>query len=97
MFDISFIELITIGVVALVVLGPERLPAAARTLGSFLRKARESFNSVRAEFEREIGASELKQQMSAVRQSLTDTGAAIEGNQPTSNEATAPERRPPHD
>lgn len=57
MFDISFVELLTVGVVALVVLGPERLPAAARTVGGLLRRARSSWQSVRDEFEREVAAS----------------------------------------
>ena len=42
MFDVGFVELLVIGVVALLVLGPERLPAAARTVGGLLRKARNS-------------------------------------------------------
>ena len=47
MFDVGFVELLVIGVVALLVLGPERLPAAARTVGGLLRKARSSWNSLR--------------------------------------------------
>ena len=54
MFDVGFSELVLIGVVALVVLGPERLPGAARTAGAVLRRARNSWASVKAEVEREI-------------------------------------------
>lgn len=60
MFDIGFSELLLIGIVALLVLGPERLPKAARTVGALLRKARSSFDSVRQEVEREIRDEELK-------------------------------------
>ena len=63
MFDVSFVELMLIGVVALIVLGPEKLPSAARTVGRFVRRARSSWNSVRSEFEREFAAEELKRSM----------------------------------
>ncbi|MGE4073332.1 MAG: Sec-independent protein translocase protein TatB [Lysobacterales bacterium] len=60
MFDVGFSELMLIALVALVVLGPERLPGAARTVGALLRKARSSFESVKAEVEREVRDEELK-------------------------------------
>jgi sec-independent protein translocase protein TatB len=63
MFDVGFSELVLIGVVALVVLGPERLPGAARTAGALVRRARASWASVKAEVEREIAAEELKRSM----------------------------------
>ena len=63
MFDVSFIELLLIGVVGLLVLGPERLPVAARTVGGFVRRARQSWMSVRSEFERELAAEDLKRTM----------------------------------
>jgi sec-independent protein translocase protein TatB len=67
-FDIGFSEVILIGVVALLVLGPERLPKAARTVGALLRKARQSFDAVKAEVEREVAAEELKRTMQDVPQ-----------------------------
>jgi sec-independent protein translocase protein TatB len=63
MFDVGFSELVLIGVVALVVLGPERLPGAARTAGTLLRRARASWASVKAEVEREVAAEELKRSL----------------------------------
>ena len=63
MFDVSFVELMIIGIVGLLVLGPEKLPVAARTVGGFVRRARDSWNSVRSEFERELAAEELKRTM----------------------------------
>ncbi|HVF34634.1 MAG TPA: Sec-independent protein translocase protein TatB [Candidatus Saccharimonadia bacterium] len=63
MFDVSFIELMIIGIVGLLVLGPEKLPVAARTVGGFVRRARASWSSVRGEFERELAADELKRTM----------------------------------
>jgi sec-independent protein translocase protein TatB len=61
MFDIGTGELGLIAVIALLVLGPQRLPGAARTAGALLRKARQSWNNVRDEIERELAAEELKQ------------------------------------
>jgi sec-independent protein translocase protein TatB len=63
MFDLSMAEIGVIGVVALLVLGPERLPKAARTVGFYVRKARQSWYSVRSEFERELAAEELKRSL----------------------------------
>ena len=60
MFDVAFVELLVIGVVALIVLGPERLPGAARTVGALLRRARNSWQSVKVELEREFAAEDLK-------------------------------------
>lgn len=60
MFDIGFGKLALIAVVALLVLGPERLPRVARTAGALVRRARNSWASVRAEIERELATDELK-------------------------------------
>lgn len=60
MFDVGMGEIGLIAIVALLVLGPERLPGAARTAGALLRKARQSWQSVRSEIERELAAEELK-------------------------------------
>lgn len=68
MFDVGFSELILIAVVALLVLGPERLPGAARTVGALLRRARASFESVKAEVEREVRDEELKRVLNSMPQ-----------------------------
>ena len=52
MFDIGFPELVLIAVVALLVIGPERLPEALRTLGLWLGRMRRSFTAVKAEIEK---------------------------------------------
>jgi sec-independent protein translocase protein TatB len=85
-FDVSFVELLIIGVVALLVLGPERLPAAARTVGGFMRKARQTWNGVRSEFEREIAADEFKR---SIKKTRDDLRAMIEpGVEPAATPAT---------
>lgn len=66
MFDIGFGKLALIAVVALLVLGPERLPRVARTAGALIRRARNSWASVRAEIEREIATDDLKRSIREV-------------------------------
>ena len=63
MFDIGFPELLLVSVVTLLVLGPERLPEALRTLGLWLGRARRSFSRVKTEIEREIGMDEVRRQL----------------------------------
>ena len=60
MFDVGFFELLLIGVVALIVGGPERLPRIARTAGLWLGKGRRFIGQVRSDIEQEIKADELK-------------------------------------
>jgi sec-independent protein translocase protein TatB len=61
MFDVGFSELILVALVALVVIGPERLPKAARVAGMWLGRARRTLASVKDEIDRELKAEELKE------------------------------------
>lgn len=72
MFDLGFSELVLVALVALVVLGPERLPKAARFAGLWVRRARAQWYSVRSELERELAAEELRRNLDAVRTASTD-------------------------
>ena len=63
MFDIGFTELLLVGLVALLVLGPERLPGAVRTAGLWIGRIKRSFLSIKSEVEREIGADEIRRQL----------------------------------
>lgn len=79
MFDIGFSEIGLIAVVALLVLGPERLPKVARTVGALVRRARSSWQSVRTEIERELQAEDLKKTFEDTRRSAdvrSDVNAA---------------------
>jgi sec-independent protein translocase protein TatB len=60
MFDVGFFELLLVGVVALLVIGPERLPTVARTAGKWLGRGRRVLQSVKADIEQELRAEELK-------------------------------------
>jgi len=69
MFDVGFSEIALVAVVALLVLGPERLPRVARTAGALVRRARSSWQNVRSEIERELAAEDLKKSIDDVRRS----------------------------
>ena len=62
MIEISFGKLVLLALIALIVLGPEKLPHAARTAGALLRRVRTGWDSVRAEVERELQVEEIRRQ-----------------------------------
>jgi sec-independent protein translocase protein TatB len=61
MFDIGFWELVLIGIVGLVVIGPERLPGVARTVGKYVGRMRRFISSVKDDIDRELRQEELRQ------------------------------------
>ena len=63
MFDIGFIEILVVAIVGLLVLGPERLPEAIRTSSKWLAKLKRSYQSIKADVERELGTDELQGQL----------------------------------
>lgn len=69
MFDIGFSELIVIGIVALLVLGPERLPKVARTTGHLLGRLQRYVSDVKSDINREMQLDELKKLQEEARQS----------------------------
>ncbi len=77
MFDIGFGELLLVAVVALVVLGPERLPKAARFVGLWVRRARAQWYSVKSELERELQAEELRRSLEETQAQLRQAHAAL--------------------
>ena len=91
MFDIGFWELCLIAVVSLLILGPERLPTAARTAGKWLGKIRSMVNNVKQEIDRELQLDEIRAKMkeqeeqlkansgiSDIKQSIDNTIADLE-------------------
>ncbi|PIX59940.1 MAG: twin-arginine translocase subunit TatB [Lysobacterales bacterium CG_4_10_14_3_um_filter_64_11] len=70
MFGIGFSELLLIAVIALLVLGPERLPKAARFAGLWVRRARAQWYSVKTELERELATEDLRRSLSAQGEEL---------------------------
>lgn len=73
MFDISFSELLFIGIVALVVLGPERLPRVARTVGHLFARAQRYMNDVKSDIQREINIEEI----SDIKKQMEDASSSI--------------------
>lgn len=71
MFDVSFSELLLIAVVALVVIGPERLPGVARTVGHLLGRARRYVDDVKSDINREIELDELRKLQAQMSESAT--------------------------
>ena len=76
MFDIGFSELLVIAVVALIVIGPERLPKVARTLGHLFGRMQRYVNDVKADISREMELEELRKLQSTVE----DAARAIQGS-----------------
>lgn len=70
MFDIGFSELLIVALVALLVIGPERLPGAARMAGFWIGKAKRGLASIRAEMEQELGAEELRRSLDLRNQDI---------------------------
>ncbi len=85
MFDISFWEISIVAIIALLVIGPERLPAVARTIGRWYGKLQRFITSVKADIEQELKASELKQimdeqknELDQLKQTLNQTRSELE-------------------
>lgn len=85
MFDIGFSELIVIALVALIVIGPERLPRVARTLGALMGRAQRYVNDVKADIQREVDLDEFKNIKStfydaakSVEQSVSQAGEELQ-------------------
>lgn len=70
MFDIGFWELVLLGVVGLVVLGPERLPIVARTLGRWVARAKRYANTLTEELENEVGTADLRRDVREARENI---------------------------
>jgi len=77
MFDIGFSELFVIGIVALVVIGPERLPKVARTAGLLLGRLQRYVGDVKADINREMQLDELKQLQKQMTDQVTNLEASV--------------------
>lgn len=78
MFDVGFTELFLISVIALIVIGPERLPSAARTAGAWLGRMKRMFNNVKYDVQRELQAEELRKSVLGEQAGeLKDFGKAL--------------------
>ena len=92
MFDVGFAELFLLAPIGLLVLGPERLPAVARTIGGFVRKARASWVSLRSTIESELDNADIsapikqaQEEFKQIGKNLTD----VSGFKPEGRESAA--------
>jgi sec-independent protein translocase protein TatB len=76
MFDVGFTELLLLAIIGLLVLGPERLPKVARTLGGLSRKARSSWINLKRSIDAEINAEEIKQPLKKAQENIR---SAVDG------------------
>ena len=77
MFDIGFSELMVIGVVALLVIGPEKLPKVARTLGHLLGRAQRYVNDVKSDINREMQLDELKKMQQEISSQVNSLETSV--------------------
>ncbi len=85
MFDMGFTEMMLIGIVALIVIGPERLPGVARTAGKYFGRLKRFMTTVKADVEQELRADELRQiladqqrELNTLKDSINTAGREIE-------------------
>ncbi len=99
MFDIGFWELSLLALIALLVVGPERLPKLARTAGLWIGRGRRLIDSVRADIEREIKAEELKKildeqaRSNPLEEIVDDTRQALRGLEKDATESVSEARK----
>ncbi len=80
MFDIGFWEMTVIGIVTLIVVGPERLPKVAKTVGSFIGKAQRYVQNVKGDLKREFDADDLMRMMEEQKQTIETLKNNIQDN-----------------
>ena len=88
MFDIGFMELMVVAILGLLVLGPERLPKAARTVGLLVGRIRRTMNNIQDDLERQVRTEEL-------RKKLQDPYATFLDEDDERNKALPPQAQPP--
>lgn len=77
MFDVGFSELVVVALVALIVIGPERLPKVARTVGVLLGRLQRYVNDVKSDINREIQLDELKKMQEQLSSQMSDMQTSV--------------------
>ena len=88
MFDAGFLEMLVIGVLALIVVGPERLPGLARKAGVLMAKARGFITSTKADIEKEIQAEEMKSMLSQQKKEMDELRGMMKNTQQSIHKST---------
>ncbi|WP_370293745.1 Sec-independent protein translocase protein TatB [Thalassolituus sp.] len=95
MFDIGFMELLVVGVLGLLVLGPERLPKAARTLGLIIGRVRRSMSNLQEDLERHARTEELKAKLRDPAATFLDDDILNPASLHKSDSESTPAEKPP--
>lgn len=99
MFDIGFLELLLIALITLVVMGPERLPEAIRTLSLWIGRLKQRFASARQELEKEVGMDDIRHQLhnEQVLRELEDQKNELEQSLNSSDSSQSIKSQPTND
>lgn len=87
MFDIGFIEMLVVGLILLLVVGPERLPEVARTVGGWVHEAKRYLDGMKSELDRDLHFSELQRE---TRESFEQTRRSVGDLDPDARESAGP-------
>lgn len=93
MFDISFFEIMVIAIVALIVIGPERLPQVARTLGHLMGRCRQLVYSIKTDVHNELRMEELKNMHNTMQETVHSIESAVREEINDIKSATQPDSR----
>ncbi len=88
MFDSGFLELLVVTIIALIVVGPERLPGIARKVGEMVGKARAFVATTKADIEKEIEASEMKDMLSQQKEQIDELRDMMASTKQSLHEST---------
>lgn len=95
MFDVAFSELIVIAIIALVIIGPEKLPKVARTVGAITGRLQRYVSSVKADIEREVQMEELHKIEQEIRQNARQIQSELNLDRPDAAEITHDQKPQP--
>ena len=105
MFDVGFSELVLVGIVALLVIGPEQLPETVRTAMGWINRIRRGFNEIKQEVQQELHndavmrelrqtREQLQKEVSSIGRDLNDTAGSLTSLPPDSANASEQEKSP---
>lgn len=95
MFDVAFSELIVIAIIALVIIGPEKLPKVARTVGAITGRLQRYVSTIKADIEREMQMEDLHELEQQIRQNARQIQTELNLDQPDAAEAAHDQKPQP--
>lgn len=95
MFDVAFSELIVIAIIALVIIGPEKLPKVARTVGAITGRLQRYVSTIKTDIEREMQMEDLHELEQQIRQNARQIQTELNLDQPDATEAAHDQKPQP--